>query len=74
MNAVTQATNGAEEQPAAGSQGQAPAAIQRGSGSAAPRRRWFLFSVSFNLSFYFFVIIGYWLLVSSEADVIHNAS
>ncbi|XP_024007065.1 ER membrane protein complex subunit 10 [Eutrema salsugineum] len=39
MNAVTQATNMAEEQPA-GSQGQAaPAAIQRGSGSAATRRR-----------------------------------
>ncbi|CAN8323512.1 unnamed protein product [Cochlearia groenlandica] len=38
MNAVTQATNAADEQPAAGSQGgQAPAAIQRG--SAAPRRR-----------------------------------
>ncbi|CAG7906212.1 ER membrane protein complex subunit 10 [Brassica rapa] len=35
MNAVTQASNMAEEQPA-GSQGQAPAAIQRGS---APRRR-----------------------------------
>ncbi|CAA7041802.1 unnamed protein product [Microthlaspi erraticum] len=39
MNAATQASNGADEQPAAGSQGQAPAAIQRGSGSAAPRRR-----------------------------------
>ncbi|KAL0669510.1 hypothetical protein Bca4012_032214 [Brassica carinata] len=35
MNAVTQASNMADEQPA-GSQGQAPAAIQRGS---APRRR-----------------------------------
>ncbi|CAH2079545.1 unnamed protein product [Thlaspi arvense] len=38
MNAVTQASNMAEEQPA-GSQGQPPAAIQRVSGSAAPRRR-----------------------------------